>query len=273
MPFMSMHRSIHAAVAAVLLVFSASAEPDWKAELTPVAPGKHPRLSPARIEYDLSWKGRINAGEIRMEFAPPDARKPGAYVVRCSAFGKGAAAMLFSSRFSFWSELHPATLRPRFFLGTETDSKESITTTVHYHPDRVASREVVQTLRGGKSTTTDRIFRFAPVHDLFSAMLHVRSQTLHPGERIVMVVQPFETPYLLRVRCVAREVHAGVPAIRLTVGMQKIDRDSLELKPYKKLKRDATLWLSDDAERVPLELRAAVFIGDVRVVVRNHRKF
>jgi hypothetical protein len=38
------------------------------------------------------------------------------------------------------------------------------------------------------------------------------------------------------------------------------------------MKRDATLWLSDDEDRIPVELRAAVFIGDVRAVLTNFRK-
>jgi len=42
--------------------------------------------------------------------------------------------------------------------------------------------------------------------------------------------------------------------------------------PYKKLKKPVTLWLSDDADRVPLELRAAVYIGDVRAVLTNFSK-
>jgi hypothetical protein len=269
---MTMRFLIPATMAALQLAASAAAPPAWKADLTPAASGPHPRLAPSSLLYDLSWKGRLNAGEIRMEFAPPDAAKRGTYVVRCSAFGKGAASVLFSSRFQFWSELNPSNLRPRFFQGIETDSKETVTTTVQYHADRVESRETTRTLRGGNTSTRELLFEFSPVHDLFSAMLHVRSQKLDPGEQVTIVVQPFETPYLLRVRCIGREVHAGVPAIRLTVGMQKIDRDTLELKPYKKLKSAATLWLSDDHERVPLELRAAAFIGDVRVVIRNHRK-
>lgn len=54
--------------------------------------------------------------------------------------------------------------------------------------------------------------------------------------------------------------------------MQKIDRRSLKLKAYKKLKSDATLWLSDDADRVPIEFRAAVFIGDIRAVLVKQGK-
>ena len=67
-------------------------------------------------------------------------------------------------------------------------------------------------------------------------------------------------------------MHNDRKTIRLSVGMQKIDRKTLELRPYKKMKRDAMLWLSDDDDRIPVELRAAVFIGDVRAVLTGFRK-
>ena len=103
-------------------------------------------------------------------------------------------------------------------------------------------------------------------------MLHVRSQKLAIGDQISLVVHPFGTPYLLRVNVRDREVHLKRKTIRLSVGMRKIDRKTLELLPYKKMKSDATLWLSDDAERIPVEFRAAVFIGDIRATLTDYQK-
>jgi hypothetical protein len=54
--------------------------------------------------------------------------------------------------------------------------------------------------------------------------------------------------------------------------MRKITPLTMELMPYKKLKSDATLWLSDDKDRIPVEFRAAVFIGDVRATLTGFRK-
>jgi hypothetical protein len=45
----------------------------------------------------------------------------------------------------------------------------------------------------------------------------------------------------------------------------------LSLKPYKKMKT-ATLWITDDEDRVPLELRVAAFIGDVRMTLTGQQK-
>jgi hypothetical protein len=36
--------------------------------------------------------------------------------------------------------------------------------------------------------------------------------------------------------------------------------------------KSTTLWLSDDANRIPVELRSEVFIGDVRMTLSGHRK-
>jgi hypothetical protein len=258
-----------------IALFTASqlhAAPAWKDELTSSAPGAFPALAPTALDLQVSWNGTINAGTIRVEFAPPDVKKPGNFIVRSTAASQGAAALLFPYQTNFWSEVDPASLRPRLFHAVETDNKETVDTTVQYLPNRVASREVSKLLKTGKIERTNRNFAFSPVFDIFSAMLHVRSQKLDTGDQITLVVHPFGTSYLLRVKVEGRELHNGRDAIRLTMGMRKIDRKTQELMPYKKLKKDATLWLSDDAERIPMEFRAAAFIGDVRATLTQHRK-
>lgn len=250
----------------------AAEEPAWKKELSSPEPGSYPPVPSSVLDLQVSWKGLINAGKLRLEFAPPNAKKPDAFVVRSSAASLGPAALLFPYQSSSWSELDPSSLRPRLFHAVETDRKEAATTTTRYFADRVEFRESSQLLTKGTNSEKNRVFKFAPVFDIFSAMLHVRSQKLAPGDQIALVVHPFATPYLLRVNVREREVHLKRKTIRLSVGMRKIDRKTLELLPYKKMKSDATLWLSDDAERIPVEFRAAVFIGDIRATLTNYQK-
>ncbi len=260
------------AVLAFLLAPLLHGAPDWQKELTSPQPGTFGKLAPCVLDYELSWKGAINSGKVRIEFAPPDVKKPGTYVVRSSSASLGAAAVLFPYQNYFWSELDPVSLRPRFFNAVETDKKEHVETTVRHSPGKVESREVTKITKTGVTKKTDKVFAFSPVFDVFSAMLHVRGQKLDDGDHITLVIHPFDTPYLLRVKVIGREVHNGQNAIRLTLGMRKIDRKTQELLPYKKLKQDVTMWLSDDADRVPLELRAAAFIGDVRATLVSNRK-
>ena len=256
----------------LLLTPLVHAAPAWQSELTSPSVGPFTKLVPTVLDFQVSWNGAIDAGSIRMEFAPPDVKKAGTYIVRASAASHGAAAVLFPYQTNFWSEIAPTTLRPRFFHAVEIDQKETVNTTVRHASSNVESVEVTKQHNTGKTKQTDRSFGFTPVFDIFSAMLLVRSQKLVNGDHVTLVIHPFDTPYLLRVKVQGREIHNGRNSIRLTLGLRKIDRTTLELKAYKKLKQDATLWLSDDADRIPIELRAAAFIGDVRATLAAHRK-
>ncbi len=257
---------------AFILTPLAEAAPAWQRELTSAAPGPFPILAPTVLDFAVSWNGMIEAGAIRMEFSPLGFKKAGTRVIRASAASRGAAAALFPYQTNFWSEIAPSTLRPRYFQAVETDHRETVRTTVRHFPSKVESEEVTRLVKTGRTERTNRVFEFAPVFDLFSAMLHVRSQKLAAGDRLALVIHPFDTPYLLRVKVEGREVHHGRTSIRLTLRLRKIDRATLELRPYKKLKQDATLWLSDDADRIPIDLRAAAFIGEVRATLAAQRK-
>jgi Protein of unknown function (DUF3108) len=265
-----MFRCFSIASFSILCLASLHAEPAWKSELTSPTLGPHPALTATTLRLEVSWKGMINSGNLKIEFAPPDVTKRSTFIVRSSAVSTGAAAVLFPYSSNFWSELNATTLRPRFFHSVEADHQEATDSSTQFLGDRVEGHEVTKLLATGVSTAADHVFKFAPVFDIFSAMLHIRSQKLDSGDRIVIVVCPFNAPYLLRIKVLGREWHNGRNTIRLSLGMQKIDRDTLELRAYKKLKSDATLWLSDDAARIPIEFRAAAFIGDVRATLTKH---
>lgn len=249
------------------------AQPAWHKDLSSTNFGKHERLKPCALVYDLSWKGLINSGNLRIEFTPPDAKKKNRYVVRSSAKSLGAAAALFPYESHYWSELNPQSLTPIYFHSLEKDNREEVTETLHYFPNRVTAIEEEKNLKTGVKKVREHTFEYGPVFDLFSAMLYIRSQELAVGDSLNFVICPFQTPYLMSIKVRAHEAHLGRDAIRLSVGMKKIDRETMALKEYKKLKADVTLWLSRDADRIPLEIRAPAWIGDVRAVLKQHQAF
>lgn len=255
------------------MAWLAGAAPAWQKDLSSPTPGPVPVPAPSVVDMQVTWNGMIDSGKIRMEFAPPDARKPGSYIVRFSSASSGAAAVLFPYQSHFWSEIDPRTLRPKLFNAVEVDSRERITLNVRHFEDRVESVELTQPIKKQEAATeARRTFEFQPVFDMFSAMLFIRSQKLDPGDEITLALHPLDSPYLLRVKVIGREIHNGRNAIRLTVGMRKIRPDTLELRPYRKLKRDTTLWITDDAHRVPIEFRAYALIGDIRATLTDHRE-
>lgn len=213
----------------------------------------------------------LKAGALRIEFAPAGIVKPGSFVTKSSASSQGPAAIIFPYELSCWAETDPKTLHARIFDATEDDDEEHVTTSNRYFSKSVKVSEKTTNLKSKTIASLAYTFPYGPAHDMFSAILFLRSQKLDVGEEHILLLLPFKSPYLLKVNVEAHEKHLGKDTIRMSFSMRKIDRDTHELQPYKKLKKPGTIWLSADAARVPLELRAAVYIGDVRAVLTNFK--
>lgn len=247
-------------------------DPAWVAQLSSTKPGTHPAIHASKLEFSLSWKGILKAGFLDIEFEPNHKSKKGHLVVKSSAYSQGVAAKLFPYSHSYWSEIQPRTLDSIYFKATEIDSKEKVVTVNRYHPKKVDVLETTTDFETYKVSSLKKTFNHPKVRDLFSAILFIRSQKLDIGDEHQLLIHPLQSPYLLKVHVEAKEQHHSQDAIRISFSMQKVDPKSHELIPYKKLKKPVTLWLSDNVDRIPLELRASVYIGDVRAVLTKHTK-
>jgi hypothetical protein len=118
---------------------------------------------------------------------------------------------------------------------------------------------------GAAAKTTTRPFSWPNLFDLHSAALYLRSQPLKDRSVYRIVVYPATNAYLATLTVVGREkisVHAGTySAIKLDLRLKRIGKH-LELEPHKKFRR-ASIWLSDDAERLLLRIEAQIFVGTV----------
>jgi hypothetical protein len=79
------------------------------------------------------------------------------------------------------------------------------------------------------------------------------------------VAYPATNAYLATVTVVGREKISGhtgsYGAIKLDLGLKRIGKHR-QLEPHRKFRR-ATIWVSDDAERLLLRIEAQVFVGTV----------
>lgn len=243
------------------------ATPDWAPRLTPDRPAALPALGATELKYSLTWKGMVAAGELTVELGKKDPSAPGQYLAKASGGSRGMAAKLFPYTFEFKSVISPRTGLPLSFTGSENDGEAKVVTAASF--TRTSVRCVVtETPHGsGVAKTTTSELNYPGLRDLFATLLYVRNQRLDPGDSVVVAAHPTTRGQLVTVRVLGREKLAGKDAIKLALGLERIQGD-LTLKPYKKMK-SATLWLSDDALRLPLELRAAVFIGDVRMTLES----
>jgi hypothetical protein len=96
-------------------------------------------------------------------------------------------------------------------------------------------------------------------------MLYLRSQPLKDRSVYRVVAYPATNAYLATVTVIGREkasVHAGsYSAIKLDLQLKRIGKQR-QLEPHRKF-RHATIWVSDDAERLLLRIEAQVFVGTV----------
>jgi hypothetical protein len=93
----------------------------------------------------------------------------------------------------------------------------------------------------------------------------LRSQPLQAQSVYRLVVYPATNAYLATATVLGREklsVRAGsYNAIKIDLQLQRIGKN-LDLQPHRKFRR-ATIWVSDDPDRVVLRIEAQVFIGTV----------
>lgn len=244
--------------------------PEWLREVKTGRPGSFPLLKPCRLTYVFSWSNIVKAGKADIAFgARADEKFPGKIVGESSGGSKGMARVLWPYDHAFTSVIDPRSLQPVAFSSIEIDRKETLWTTNTYSSSGVSVKEIALDKASGTKVENTMAFPFSETHDLMSAFLYARSFPLKTGDTIAVLSYPFGSAYLGRFTVLGREKHeiglGEFDAIKLDIEISKVQSD-LQLKDYSKFKK-ATVWVSDDEFRVPLEVRADIFVGSVRVTL------
>jgi hypothetical protein len=145
----------------------------------------------------------------------------------------------------------------------ETLRKKEVTTNAAFTPERVTS--VREERRGSAVSSKTRSFDFPNVFSLDSALLYLRTLPLADGAVQRVVIYPASSAYLATITVAGRDritVPTGTyEALKVDLQLSKIGKKR-ELQPHKKFRR-ATIWLSNDADRLILRIEADVFVGTV----------
>ncbi len=232
---------------------------DWTRELTRGAAGPHVNVPPCEITYELGWNNWISAGKASLAV-----KEAGGYWrADATASSTGFARTLWKYDCQMTSVIERGNIRSHYLNHSETDSEENCRYRVAFGPKRVVTETTVTPTKGVPRTSR-AVCAHGPIEDLLSVILYVRSQALAPGQKITRVVQPWDWPYLTTFEVLGRETlnFGGKkrPCIKVAVKIRRIDRSTLELSAYKKMKT-STIWISDDELRLPIEMHAEVFVG------------
>lgn len=237
---------------------------EWQATLTKEPPGKFPELRPMQANYRFGWSG-FTAGTGEARFAKTSE-------TRCELQGTGRstglARALWRYDVTYRGVADPRTLRPIESTQSEAFKNKKIVTQLSFAAGGGLTRS-----RTESGATKSKQVNLPNLYDLHSAMLYLRSQPLKEKSVQRVVVYPNTTPYLATLSVLGREkisVHAGsFNAIKIDLKLSKVGKD-LQLEPHKKFRR-ATIWLSDDNDRLILRIEAQIFVGTVFAELQSVR--
>ena len=232
------------------------AAPSWESTLTKDPPGNFPEPRPARTVYHFGWSG-FTAGVGDIHFTKTDDKR---FQLEAAGRTIGLVRALWKLDATYHGLANAETLRPIESKQTEMYRRKKLVTELAFTDSGVTLARTEGT--GGKTT---KPFNFPGLFDLHSAMLYVRSQPLNDHSVYRIVVYPATSAYLTTITVLGRErvtVRAGTyNAIKVDIQLKRVGKN-LELEPHRKFRR-ATVWMSDDANRVPLRIEAQIFVGTV----------
>ncbi len=247
----------------------------WLKTITRIPPGPYAKIRPVELGFDLGWKNKINAGKFTISVKESKQNDQDVYLGEATGQTTGLARLLWPYDVQARSFVDHKTLRPKLF-----ELKEKERNKVNDYKIRFESKKLVcnmtrinKKVNDGKPTTGVYQFHHDFVQDILSAIFYVRSQPLAQGEKVSLMIAPFNKPYLTKFQVTGREMHKlnkqKHKTIRLNVEISKILPD-FSLGTYSKVKR-ITLWITDDEYRFPLELQAEVFVGYVTASLTSRK--
>jgi uncharacterized protein DUF3108 len=232
---------------------------NWEATVSTQPPGNFPELRPLHASYRFGWSGFTAAtGEVHFS-------KPAADKFEFDGTGRtiGLVRALWKLDVSHRAVANAQTLHPIETHQTENYRSKKIVTDLTFTNSGVTRTRTEG--EGVAAKVSSKQFNFPNLFDLHSAALYLRSQSLNNHSVYRVVVYPATNAYLAILTVTGHEkisVHAGTyNAIKLDLQLKRVGKHR-ELEPHRKFRR-ATIWVSDDPERLLLRIEAQVYVGTV----------
>ncbi len=233
-------------------------------------------LPPCLLTYKVSWNGVLKAGQADVLFQPDQPHQ--VLKVSATARSTGPARLLWSYDAVQTSWIDQTRLLPTKIVQIEEDRRETNSYKTEFVGDFAFNKWVTTPKVEGVDLEDrdQRIFEQPAMHDLVSAALYLRSQPLDEiGQQFNLVTFPFRDPYLVMLTLEGREPRKfdgeKVDAIKFDLKLSKVTKDGTLRSQEEKL-QSATIWLTDDERRLPLELRSEIFVGSVRAALVGFHK-
>ena len=232
---------------------------NWEASVTASSPPSFPGPRSMHAKYGFGWSGFPGAiADVRLSKRSGDRLQLDGTIHTI-----GLVRSLWKFDATYTSMADASSLRPRETKQIENVRNKKTITNLSFDSSGVTSAE---TETPGKDLGPKiRRFDCQNLFDLYSALLYLRSQPLQDRNVQRIVVYPATSAYLATVTVLGHERLTGPSgtynAIKLDLQLNKIGKNR-ELEAHRKFRR-ATVWLSDDSDRLLLKIQAQIFVGAV----------
>lgn len=232
----------------------------WRDRLTPDAVGPFPLVRAFDAEFRIGWSD-IEAARAKMSLS----YQGGNVLLSGSGATTGLARLLWQLDATLDAETVKQNFKTIYSVQVEKYANRSITTQIVDRPDGIWRLRENQP--PGENAARWKKIKISPLRDLFSGMLYIRSQKLVPGETVSTILFPGDSPFFVEVKCLGTEkipiAGSQRDALKLDIRIHRINlKKGHALETHGKF-RSGTVWLSDDADRIPLRAEVNIFIGYV----------
>lgn len=248
-----------------------AAEPDWSSLITPLKRRPDAEIPSLKLNYEISWSQWLQAGRFDLAFEPKESARADLVEISAQTRSLGPASMFWPYESSTRAEIRRRTLYPVRFEHVQTKSgeRETYRATYRHGVMQVESRRASHDGRAEKHKT--RTYEHAQIRDVLSTLLFLQQFDLSRHRQITLLVQPLDRLYLVSFSVVGQESRQVFDktwkTLRLSVHVRRVT-DDFTLTAYDKLSH-ATLWLSDDAYRIPVEIQADLRLGFASMRLRS----
>lgn len=248
------------AILAIALFSISCLQAGWRDTLTPDAAGPFPPVRPFEAEFRMGWSDIEAArAKVVIGYRGEDVRLAG------SGGTTGLARVLWQLDATLDATSALPNFQTIYSIQKESYAKRSISIQIVSKPDGIWRFR--ENDPPGENPARWKSIKISPLRDLFSGMLFIRSKRLAPGETVSTIIFPGDAPFLVEMKSLGTEkiTIAGSPreAIKLDLKIHRINlKKGDALETHEKF-QNGTVWLSDDADRVPLRAEVNIFIGYV----------
>lgn len=245
---------------ALALIFIGCLHAGWRDSLSSDVAGPVPPLRPFEAGFRIGWSDIEAArANVKIGYRGENVR------VVASGATTGLARLLWQLDATLEATSALPNYQTIYSIQQELYAKRSITIQIVSRPDGIW--RLRENDPPGENPARWKNLKISPLRDLFSGTLFIRSKKLAPGETVSTIIYPGDEPFLVEMKSIGTEkiTIAGSQrdAIKLELKIHRINMKKGEtLETHEKF-QNGTVWLSNDADRIPLRIEVNIFIGYV----------